>query len=78
MASSASEGSVTSLIGPAGAPGPTGTPGPIGVLGTSAADSAPPLLSEHVVYILGVLQGADGVTTTPPVLLRPQYISRSP
>jgi hypothetical protein len=39
---------------------------------------APSLLSGHVVHLVGVLQGANGVTLTPDILLLPQYISRRP
>lgn len=38
----------------------------------------PPFGSGEVVFVVGVLQGADGVTTTPSVFLQPQYIARTP
>ena len=38
----------------------------------------PPMTSGHVVMVVGVLQGADGVTTTPDVVIQPQFISRRP
>lgn len=43
-------------------------------LGTLTA----PATSGNVVMVVGVLMGADGITTTPDVLLQPQYISRIP
>jgi hypothetical protein len=38
----------------------------------------PDTASGKAIVILGILHGADGVSTTPTVLLRPQYISRVP
>lgn len=38
----------------------------------------PPVVAGSVRFIVGYLQGADGVTTTPQVLVQPQYISRTP
>jgi hypothetical protein len=38
----------------------------------------PPSISGEVIYVIGILQGADGITSTPPVLIKPQYVSRVP
>ena len=38
----------------------------------------PPLSSGNVVFVVGVLKGANGVTLTPDVLIQPSYISRRP
>ena len=48
----------------------TTTPG-IGTL-------TPPSTSGEVIYIIGILQGANGLSTAPLVLIKPQYISRIP
>jgi hypothetical protein len=37
-----------------------------------------PPVGGNVVFLVGVLMGADGATPTPDVLLQPQYISRIP
>jgi len=37
-----------------------------------------PTGSGNVVYVVGILQGADGVTTTPTVVYQPQFISIRP
>jgi hypothetical protein len=42
------------------------------------ATLTPPISSGTVIYVVGVLQGADGLSVTPTVLLQPQYISRVP
>jgi hypothetical protein len=42
------------------------------------ATLTPPTTSGNVRFLLGILQGADGVDTTPDVLFSPQYISRIP
>lgn len=42
------------------------------------ATTTPPNSSGNVIYVIGILQGADGVSTTPPVFFQPQYISRIP
>lgn len=42
------------------------------------ATLTPPASSGNVIFLVGVLQGADGADTTPDVLFRPQYISRVP
>lgn len=38
----------------------------------------PPAGGNRVIFVLGVLQGADGITATPDVFFRPHYISRRP
>jgi hypothetical protein len=38
----------------------------------------PPLTAGNVVFTVGVLQGADGITIAPSVLIQPQYVSRRP
>jgi len=40
------------------------------------ATLTPPSTSGNIVFIVGVMQGADGVTTTPDVAFQPQFISR--
>lgn len=42
------------------------------------ADLTPPAGAGQVVFVVGILQGADGVTTTPDIVFLPQYISRRP
>lgn len=42
------------------------------------ATLSPPTTSGNVRFVVGLLQGADGVTTTPDVAIQPQYISRIP
>jgi len=38
----------------------------------------PPILPGSIVYKLGILQGANGVTTTPDVLYQPEFIAQRP
>lgn len=45
---------------------------------TGAGSLVPPVGSGNVVFVVGVLQGADGSTTVPEVLIQPQYVSRRP
>lgn len=49
-------------------------------LSTTAGEATltPPLGVGEVVFQVGVVQGADGVTVTPDVLFQPRYISRTP
>jgi hypothetical protein len=42
------------------------------------ATLTPPISSGNVIYVVGFLQGANGVTTTPDVLFQPDYVSRLP
>lgn len=43
-----------------------------------AATLTPPTSSGNTIFRVGILQGADGVTTTPDVLYRPRYVSQIP
>lgn len=42
------------------------------------ASVIPPMGGGNIVFIIGVLQGADGVSTTPSVIFQPRYVSRRP
>jgi hypothetical protein len=42
---------------------------------TGEATLSPPTTSGNTLYIVGTLQGADGATTTPAVMLTPQFIA---
>lgn len=42
------------------------------------ASIIPPLGGGEVRFLVGILQGADGITTTPDAIFFPQYISRRP
>lgn len=61
------------------APGAAANGSPV-FLSTIAGEGTltPPLTSGNVVYVIGILQGADGASTTPSVVFQPQYISRIP
>jgi hypothetical protein len=65
------------LFGAAPAAGDNGKPC---FLSTTAGQATltPPGGSGNVVFSIGVIQGADGITSTPAVLFQPQYISRIP
>jgi len=52
---------------------------PVYVSGTPGlATLTPPTGSGTTRFLLGYLQGADGVTTTPTIIYQPQYLSRTP
>ena len=45
---------------------------------TGKGTLTPPMSSGNVIFQVGVLRGANGVTDTPQVFFQPQYISRVP
>lgn len=54
--------------------------GSIAFLSTTPGEATltPPVGAGVVIFVIGVVQGADGITTTPTVQFQPQYISRRP
>lgn len=61
-------------------PPPSGSNGAHVWLSAVAGEAtvSPPTGTGTVVYVVGVLQGADGVATTVSVVIQPQYIARIP
>lgn len=45
---------------------------------TTGRGTLTPPVGGNVIFLIGVLMGADGATTTPDVLIQPQYVSRIP